>query len=245
MCADNGDEFLKIARERLPLFSEGRLCPDQFVGEILINNGLTANPESNELKTDFLVRQPIPEYLRPSTPSILLVLESPHTTEYAGCHPRPAAGNGYSETGRAIREIFCEAIHLHKSQPNGRYPLFIINAIQFQCSLGNIKKHRDAIFRKCWTEFAQENFRSRFLSIYKHGDITINACTAGKKPKVDEVKIRELIKIEIEKITSTSFEVQHPASWRRIRNTAIKRCLPPSFRWQKKAFWRPQTRIKR
>lgn len=224
--------FLSIARTRLTTFMEGRLCQDQFVGEIVVNSGCTINPESNVERSDFLTRVPIPEYVRPSSPCILLVLESPHISEYKGSYPQPAAGNGYGDTGRSIRNIFCEVIILNNVLPCGKYPLIIINAVQFQCSLGDIKKHRDVIFRKCWEAFAKEDFRNRFSNIYKSGDVIINACTAGSNQKVNEIKIRELVKAEIELIRTTGFEVQHPSSWMRIRNTANKHSTIPNYCWK-------------
>lgn len=232
MSVEHNNAFLSIARTRIINFAEGRVCQDQYVGEITISDEHISTLQSNVDGSDFITRVSTFEYNRPARPCVLFILESPHISEFKGSFPRPAAGNGYGDTGNAIRNLFSEVIFLNKFIPIGKYPLIIINAIQFQCSLGDIKKHRDIIFRKCWEAFAKEDFRIRFSKIYENGDIIINACTAGGKKKVAEIKIRELVKTEIESIGVTAFEVQHPASWMRIHNEANKQSLIPDYSWK-------------
>ena len=226
------EEFEKYARSRLPGFSEFRPCPDQFVGVISVHNEVTENPQVNGEKCDFLVRVPVNDFIRSTSPCILMILESPHVSEYSGISPRPAAGNGYGDTGRSIRELFGEVFDLHELLPHGNYPLIIINAIQFQCSLGDIKKHRDIMFTQCWVGLGRIDFATRFKSIYRNGDVVVNACTAGGSRRKNEKRIRELVKSEIEVMVNAAFEVEHPCNWMRIRNKALKQGVRPSYRWR-------------
>lgn len=109
--------FLKIANKYSPVFNEERTCPDQYVGTVQILNGVTFSPLSNMLDDDFLVRVNLCEYKRSDSPIIILIIESPHISEFAGKLPRPAAGNGYGDAGSGIRKLFHEACEIHNHLP--------------------------------------------------------------------------------------------------------------------------------
>lgn len=212
------NQFLKIAKIFKPDFNEGRSCPDQIVGSIKVTDGKIHNPSSNCAGNDFLERINLPSNLTQTSRNIILILESPHIKEFEGA-PRPAAGNGPGEAGYAIRNLFSAVCSIHELS-NGNYSLILMNAIQYQCSLGNINKYRDNVFIKCWSEFAENNFLDRLTEIYKKDDLIINACTVGNNK---ELKLRTLVGKSISKINPTSvLTLEHPASWARTNNSIKK-----------------------
>lgn len=222
--------FLSIAKEKIENFLETRKCPDQFVGKIVIYKGTASNPPSNEHENDFLQRRICESSKRGNKPIIIMVLESPHLSEFAGHHPQPAAGNGYGSTGTAIRQLFKLVCRFDALLADGSYDLLIMNAVQYQCSLGvNTKIFRDTVFSACWSEFGKVDFNSRLTSIYRFGDILINACTKGQHSPY----LRELVKEELEDIIKrkTDIQIYHPSGWKMVYNTAFKKGSVAKYSW--------------
>lgn len=221
--------FLEIAKNYVPNFNERRVCPDQYLGNVRVDSTRTSNPISNEAGSDFATRLDVRNFKRANLPIVILITESPHISEYSG-EVRPVAGVGYGDAGRAIRDLFQEACDIHNYLTVGGYPLVVLNAIQYQCSLGDIKKFRDKVFIECWSVFGETNFKSRLRSLFKPGDIIINACTAGSTRKI---KLRELVKTAIdEAVGPATLEIEHPCNWRRTHNTAIKNGVSPNYLWK-------------
>lgn len=145
-----------------------------------------------------------------------------------GDTPRPAAGNGYGDTGRAIRMLLQDAIPLHQNQSPGVYPLIIFNAIPYICSLGCIKNYRDIVFSQCWNEFGKGYFESRMSSLYRTGDIVINACTRGARTPY----LRELVRSSpFFNQTPANYRKKHPSSWQRIYNIAARHGCVGNYDW--------------
>jgi hypothetical protein len=107
---------------------EERRCPDQFSGVI----------SEVERSGNFACRVSASER-PPNLPCVLLILESPHTSEFDAC-PGPAKGS----TGRNIVRYLRQVPGL---QDKGDFGLLLVNAVQFQCSLGRpTSEVRDAVF---------------------------------------------------------------------------------------------------
>ena len=209
--------FIKIANKYSSNIKR-HICKDQYVGNINVNNIITSNPVSNSSNDDFDSRVYMKDFQRTNSPIIILILESPHNNEFKSKTPKPAAGNSAGSTGKGIRQLFYDACQVHNHLGNGNYNLVIINAIQYQCSLGEIpSKYRDKVFADCWYFFGKNNFKKRLISLYKNGDVIINACTAGKKTP----KIRNLVQEAInQSVGSTTIEVEHPSNWQLRKNEA-------------------------
>jgi hypothetical protein len=157
-------DFAAIAKRHLQRHRsafEERCCPDQFVGVISEIEG----------SGDFTCRTLASE--RPlSLSCVLLVLESPHTSEF-DTSPGPAKGS----TGRNIVRYLRQVPGL---QDKGEFGLLLVNAVQFQCSLGGpTSKVRDAVFFDTWTSGGRTDFESRFRALYRDGDCVVNSCTRG------------------------------------------------------------------
>ena len=181
---------------------ETRQCPDQYVG--LIGNLRIESPLSN--------RCPVSQ--RPSHPCVLLILESPHTEEFLG-ELGPAKGS----TGRKIVR------HLATGFPNmdvSDYGLILINAVQYQCSLGqalntySARKVRDCVFHAVWDSGGGQDFGARLLNAYTPNDIVMSCCTKG----VGSIHLRAVVRNRIDEVLP---EVAvryrgHPISWPRCLN---------------------------
>lgn len=182
---------------------EARPCPDQYVGEV------TAIEENKV----FPVRARLSE--RPTNrPCVLLVLESPHISEFKE-EPAPAKG----PTGINI------ALYLRRVQGlesiNG-FGLILINAVQYQCSLGfPTKKFRDVVFLDVWESGGRRDFSERLHGLYQPGDKVVNCCTKGSSPN-PERQLRVLVQRTIENTLSGVPVLQrnHPSAWHFPANRA-------------------------
>ena len=160
--------------------------------------------------------------------TIALVLESPHTKEFCkGRAIAPAMG----ETGTNIKKCLLgnlakfttindleeNGAYFKSSSPivEGKYNLLLINAVQYQCSLGNLsgnanKVTRDRIFHDC---FADEVFQNDFIVRLKKYSpkIILNCCTAGI---VDGITLQNQVQEIIDKNFPAAIKMRgaHPSS---------------------------------
>lgn len=140
---------------------EKRRCPDQFVGVI----------SEIERIGNFANRVPFSD--RPSSlPCVILILESPHTSEFGAC-PGPAKGI----TGRKIVRHLLQVPGLQDKRDFG---LLLVNAVQFQCSLGiSTSIVRDSVFLETWARGGKVDFEERLGALFRDGDCVVNCCTRG------------------------------------------------------------------
>ena len=232
----NNSNFLKITQSLEPKFSNNRRCPDNYIGDIIIKNGKIINPESNDKCSDFKIRNKISSWQFKLSSKIILIIESPHKNEFIG-----SLGPAKGPTGKNIRDHFNIVIEDLIKLKDGSYPLILMNAIQYQCSLGfDTKKYRDKIFRECWDKGGSDCFKLRLGCIYLVNDVVINACTAGKADKLNK-KLREMAKDAINEILGDEIkciEVEHPSNWKREINRVKKinrthnKSESPNFKWK-------------
>lgn len=179
---------------------EERDCHDQYVGKI-------SNFHSDQ--DDFLVRIPVVE--RPNRLNcLIMILESPHIKEFLG-DVGPAKG----KTGSQIRKWIGDVEDL--SQFCG-YGLILVNAIQYQCSLGMLPEcFRDDVFRAVWSEWGENKFITRLNEYYQDGDVVVNCCTKGKDNKNE---LRRMVHQTIEEanLNCTLLGRTHPSSWYKESN---------------------------
>lgn len=115
---------------------------------------------------------------------LIMVLESPHKDEFKeGKAIAPAQG----ATGRNIGKCM-ERQHRHlpnlASVASGRYRLVLMNAVQYQCSLGAspTSLFRDHVFRQVWERFGKQDFVGR-LTKYLAGvenHLVMVCCSKGE-----------------------------------------------------------------
>ena len=173
---------------------ESRACPDQFVGQV----------NDNRVAGRLTMRQPALE--RPSQPAVVLVLESPHVREFAN-EVGPAQGT----TGTNIARYLEMVPGLGAA---GSHGLILVNAIQFQCSLGCATKlHRDRIFLTAWRRGGRDDLCERIQRIYRSGDTLVCACTKGGGGRGAE--LRRLVYQALSEVFPSVDILRrcHPATW--------------------------------
>lgn len=189
---------------------EPRACPDQYVG--IVGD---LNNEQNRAAKDFLDRKPAED--RPNEKKcFILILESPHIDEFKG-DPCPAKGR----TGTQIRSYIHEVVADFDDYP--KYGLILVNAIQYQCSLGlKPKFHRDVIFRYVWEkgggrkDFIKRLENHRYL---QQNDVIANCCTKGNDTDKEHPALRVLVQDAIEEVLKEKFPQvkllrrNHPVNW--------------------------------
>jgi hypothetical protein len=176
---------------------EKRSCPDQFVGVI----------SEIERQEEFTDRYPASKR-PPNLPCVLLVLESPHKAEF-DADPEPAKGG----TGRNIVRYFR---HIPGLDDKGDFGLLLVNAVQFQCSLGkSTSLCRDAVFSDVWESGGEAFFASRIRELYRDGDVVVNCCTRGKTSNPTK-QLRTLVQRALVaqlQDRTTVLRLNHPSFW--------------------------------
>ncbi|WP_382321335.1 hypothetical protein ACFJI0_17025 [Hydrogenophaga sp. UC242_53] len=184
---------------------ESRACPDQYVGYLSAFGRMHQASEWHSVQRE-------PALSRPEGPALIVVLESPHIEEFEG-DLGPA--KNASGTGFALA-CWLRTVVGHEADDKD-YSVILVNAVQYQCSLGCAPKaHRDEIFMAVWQDYGEIDFKERLTAIHRKGDIVLCCCTAGKtKPP-----LRELVLDAINDALNEAkvLRRRHPASWARNRN---------------------------
>lgn len=193
---DNGERLFPCAFKDA---TTPMICEDQCVAVIEIKCcGVFF--ESNHIhkeKRDEADKQ----YKNCDLPVIALVMESPHVSEFFVKQqkvyeerkpPRPAMGDagenlekyilGNLAKYRCINDQKEDGAYFVTSTrlTQGKYRLYLVNAVQYQCSLGESGDAKDEIFNKFFSrKDAQKDFVKRLNDI--NPTIIINCCTKGYK----------------------------------------------------------------
>lgn len=169
------------------------VCPDQCVGRI---GDFDGNAD------DFPLREPATRLV--NHPCVVLIMESPHIDEFIGDWG-PAKG----KTGVQIRKHIA-AIVADLEGPLS--DLILVNAIQYQCSLGMpTHRYRNRVFRGFWENGGAENFANRLKRLYRPGDMLINGCTGGDAHSGLRQLVTKAIRSSLEAVPLHSGP--HPVSW--------------------------------
>lgn len=128
---------------------------------------------------------------------LIMVLESPHRHEF-DAHLKPVAP-AQKNTGRNIGNCM-ERQHRHmpgiECVASGRYRLVLMNAVQYQCSLGAspTSLFRDYVFREVWERFGRADFVER-LGMYiaeVQNHLVMICCSKGKTVLPVQAELKEL-----------------------------------------------------
>lgn len=166
---------------------------------------------------------------------LALVLESPHKDEYrinkvlqrtpnngALIPQRPA--NGFA--GNQIDHFIQNRPWIKRLSTSNIYEVFIMNAIQYQCSAYDyiqgmkktVRRLTDAIFLVMWnnTKTGTTHFQSDFANRIKRysPDVIINACTKGTCVPDLQMEVANVIGTMASDFYATDY---HPANPRRFR----------------------------
>lgn len=173
------------------------ICPDNFIGTI--ENMKPKLNFSISTRKEFTKRNSIDDIINNGYKNIVMILESPHINEYKYANENfiaPAIG----KTGDFLQRYFYACIKSCLSHDE-KYNVILMNAIQYQCSLGeDTIIYRDKLWCDLWFNY---NKKDDFINRLKHynPDIIINACTIGmhivhetnKKQKPNLKYIKDII----------------------------------------------------
>ena len=154
-----------------------------------------------------------------------IVLESPHVSEYEG-KPSPLknpttstlfskhlpsmlfkyitmVSNQYGAFSRAVRDI-----------ENNIYRIKLINAVQYQCSLGELsdekdEKRKNRIVNEC---LQKQDFQDDLVNRLKGAEVIINCCTGQENGKVAGAQKRVQDLIDEHYPRATRLYGYHPSS---------------------------------
>lgn len=149
-------------------------CSDNFVATVKFNGSKWSYNISYIDKNEREINDV--EIKEKGNPRIIIILESPHIDEYSLSTPYPAIG----ATGKNINKYFTKILNKflnNKIYKGKEYDLILMNAVQYQTSLGyNTEIFRDRIWLKTWLEAGgREDFIDRLKSY--NPDIIFNLCT--------------------------------------------------------------------
>jgi hypothetical protein len=153
-------------------------------------------------------------------PNILLILESPHKSEYK--HDKKnftlkpkAPAQGY--TGRNIEIFISDILKKISDLSNGSYNLIISNPIPYLCSLGIFTdklntKVRDNVWNAVWdiaNKKGEYVIREDFIARCKHyrPEYIINCCTANLKMNVTDCLLTH-------GFNNNLYTAHHPSAWK-------------------------------
>lgn len=164
-------DFLNCNPENL--YTSYRKCPDNYVGMLSIHgeNWFIQKGARYENKRLILRKR------NTKKEKIVIILESPHRDEFMLNITAPALG----ATGEKIHTYLYSLLYNYNLLNSRAAEIYIVNSIQFQCSLGfETSKYRDKIFKKLW---AQKGVKASLIRRIKRiaPSIIINAITKIKK----------------------------------------------------------------
>ena len=149
-------------------------------------------------------------------PTIVLLLESPHTDEYDNGKPiAPAMGT----TGRNLDSHLGGVLSQIRNRIFNGSRVIVSNPVQFQASLHMILrgkmngKVRDAVWRSLWQhqdQYIQNCFASRMENYSPY--IVINACTKGYQGK-GELQKKVTALLTEKRNYREIYEISHPSRW--------------------------------
>jgi hypothetical protein len=180
--------------------SRERQTGDEFIGELIFDPII--GQWSFVFRIDYINKFSTPDKSVNNT--VAIVLESPHIHEFSDVdldtnderrvNSRPL-NNPNSRNGlkRMLNSTSFANQFSSRLNKNRKYDVVLVNAIQYQCSLGeDTSKYRDDVFILNWIDL-QNDFVERIKRI--NPALIINCCTKGswKEDKyIDETRLLEL-----------------------------------------------------
>jgi len=126
---------------------------------------------------------------------LIFILESPRKDEFKDDFSPIAPAQGV--TGERFEETLVNVCILaqyhHGAFNEGIYEVWLVNAVQYQVSLGlTTKEYRTVLFQIAWFSFAEFDFVNRIKKLVKNSSdsIIINSCT-----KANELQKRKGLKL--------------------------------------------------
>lgn len=160
---------------------------------------------------------------------IILIMESPHKLEFQQSPPKPALGPTGKNIVKYFSDIKTEITNFEATH------LLLMNAIQFQCSLGDSTKtlflnkpktlRLTKVFDTFWDNGGKQDFEKRLGNILKisPNSVILNACTLGERG-LRKIKINDSIQnIKTSFPHVSTYVIGHPYSWLNELNRQLEK----------------------
>lgn len=187
-------------------------CLDQYVGIIKISKKGTYWESFRYPGKDY--KEQSDDICNKCNKVLAIVLESPHKYEF---DKDKAIGPAMGNTGANLLGWLPQLLHVNNDIDKDTYKVVLVNAVQYQCSLGTYtKRYREDIFSEMWEKaIVSQDFIKRLQS--HHPSVVINACTSnGSKIRKENVQVAiNSCKINI------NLQSSHPSSWDDKENRRI------------------------
>ena len=172
-------DFGKFAPQKHGVLSP---CPDQIFGQM---QGKKYYPYPTSNRKNIVYDENATETNPPKSP-IVIILESPHKSEFDGSKP---LGIAHGKTGAFFNakfgELFAATDIFQQLKEDDTHEVVLMNAVQYQCSLGlalnkyENKLQRDKIWLSCFEQCCATDLRDRISALEPFA--VINLCTKGVK----------------------------------------------------------------
>lgn len=195
-------------------------CPDELMGVFDFNSKSWVKANQNKRSQNVTKPQTLinPLKIQANSNSILIVLESPHIDEYDIKTHYPIAPLNGSRT--KFSNNFYKYINTKLPLLSGQFNVYLINAIQYQCSLGisNVTKLvKEINFANEWGKKGKRDFIERMNKIIKkikrNDFFIINCCTKGQT-----IKTKEFVESAIKEVNGFDKQryarLTHPSIWK-------------------------------
>lgn len=204
------------------------VCQDQYIGTLNYNE---SNDKFEYEKGDIFQLQKQKRsgeqqrknidyscFNKDNNPIIVVVLESPHISEFCITGQNFTTAPAWGATGDKFNTQFIKLLNNYLSSKINKtsYDVYLVNAIRYQTSLGMspiCSLLRDYVFKDMWNNLGfADDFKER-INILKP-DVVINAVTKNLKQLVDKV-----IKSTLQGNRCLFNASEHPSVW--DKNTTL------------------------
>ena len=216
-------KFHKIPKGRKVVNQSSKICEDVYICDLncnTSNNWSTISKDNHISRVDAYIDFSKDLLLKENF--VILILESPHQSEYSPSLTKPLPAQG--KTGIKICNYLIDVLNNSNGKNkrnvigvNGSYKLALIESVNYQCSEGiNIGdgKIRDNNWLKYYYRNGSINLVKKldyFISNSNNNVIVINACTNSTNKHLQKRVEKTILSLFSSKIEY--FSCQHPSSW--------------------------------
>ena len=128
--------------------------------------------------------------------NIIVILESPHIDEFKGKEWLPLKKD--EDFIKYFSDLYIKSKISNNLIKENEYKIYLLNAIQYQCSLGKTTSYfRDYVFLYYW-EKKKKNFKKRLKNFFNdETEAVINLCTKGDHSRIIELYNKNTKKYEV------------------------------------------------
>lgn len=210
MTLETAWKLLNISKSKQTQFTKFEKCKDNYVGKLSCKkSNLFISKELREQNKRLCSKMKVH-----NNKNIIIILESPHKSEYSGTIPFPALGN----TGLCLNYYLHEIMYKFLQNKKRTYKVFLLNCVPYQCSLGgNDRNIKNKIFKHMFNEYWKKDLLKRIKklkpSIVLVATTQILLKTKNKKKIYLKYQLLEDIRPIIKQKCNLYYSSTHPSAW--------------------------------